>query len=105
MKFAEVTNRNAAEAMQGALVGAPRTALPEAASGEYYWADLVGLAVRNREGSALGHVQALMEASAHPVLVVVDAAGTQRLLPFVGAVVRSVDLAGGCLTVDWQMDW
>src|SRR6266702_3224073 len=54
--FADVADRNAAEALEGLYIGAPREALPAPGIDEYYWADLVGLRVENREGETLGTV-------------------------------------------------
>lgn len=107
--FAGVTDRTAAEALKGFLVGAPREALPAASADEFYWADLIGLTVVNRAGETLGKVAGLIETGANDVLRVLDAAGgeesVERLLPFVAAVVGKVDVAGGVIHVDWERDW
>jgi len=55
-RFAEVADRTAAEALRGTELTVPRTALPPLAEGEYYHADLIGLAVVSDTGEALGHV-------------------------------------------------
>ena len=49
-----VPDRNAAEALRGARVFVPRSSFPSVGEDEYYWVDLIGLAVVNREGVALG---------------------------------------------------
>lgn len=100
----EVADRNAAEAAKGWFVGAPREALPEPGDEEYYWADLVGLAVENKDGEQLGEVAGLMSTGAHDVLRVVDG-DTERLIPFVAAYALKVDLEVRRITVDWQKDW
>ncbi len=100
-----VADRNAAEALSGVLVGAPRSALPPTAEDEYYWADLLGLAVSNTRHQPLGRIVGLIETPANAVLQVADGNGGERLLPFVAAVVLEVDLAGGRMTVDWEADW
>lgn len=99
-----VPDRTAAEALKGVLVGAPRDALPQPSEDEFYWADLIGMAVVNAEGEALGQVAGLLETGAHDVLRVVDG-DIERLLPFVEAVVRSVDEAAGQIRVEWGRDW
>ncbi|HMM53820.1 MAG TPA: ribosome maturation factor RimM [Candidatus Desulfobacillus sp.] len=104
-RFADVEDRDAAQRLAGLYVGAPRSALPRTTKNEYYWADLVGLEVVNEAGENLGSVAELLRTGAHEVLDVRDAAGRQRLLPFVAAVVRQVDLAGGRIRVDWERDW
>ncbi|HQR03704.1 MAG: ribosome maturation factor RimM [Proteobacteria bacterium] len=103
-RFDGVNDRSGAEALKGFYLGAPREALPEAGNGEYYWADLVGLAMVNLEGEALGTVVSLIETGANDVLVVQEGE-TERLLPFVDAVVKEVDVPGGTIRVDWARDW
>ncbi len=101
-----IDDRAAALALKGRLVAAPREDLPVTADDEFYWVDLVGLAVVNEEGEPLGRVAELISTGAHEVLVVRDAQdGRERLLPFVETVVREVDRAGGRIRVSWQGDW
>jgi 16S rRNA processing protein RimM len=102
--FEEVPDRNAAEAIAGHFVGAPREALPEPAKDEYYWGDLVGLEVVNEAGDALGSVNGLLSTGAHDVLQVQDG-DTERLIPFVAAYVLEVDLAARRIRVAWEKDW
>lgn len=105
-KFEGVDDRNAAEALGGQYVAAPRDALPKNAENEFYWADLVGLSVVNEAGESLGTVDNLIETGASPVLVVKDPDGLgEHLLPFVAAVVKDVALAEGRIRVAWQKDW
>lgn len=103
--FDGVDDRNAAEALIGNLIGACREAMPPTAENEFYWGDLTGLTVRNAQGDTLGMVRELMETGANTVLVVVDADGTKRLIPFVSQVVNQVDLARREILVDWGLDW
>ena len=103
-KLEGVDGRDAAEAIDGLYVGAPREALPKNAAGEYYWADLVGLQVVNREGVRLGEVVSLLSSGAHEVLCVRDGEH-ERLLPFVAKVVLNVDVGSGVISVDWGLDW
>jgi 16S rRNA processing protein RimM len=108
VKLTGVDGRDAAEALVGQYVGAPRAALPQTAADEYYWDDLVGLQVVNQEEHPLGRVVEMIESGAHAVMVVMAGDGEKaqrRLLPFVGAVVKTVDVAAGRMTVDWQADW
>ena len=64
----ELADRNAAEAMKGARIFIGRTSFPAADDGEFYWIDLIGLAVHNRQGEALGTVVGLLDTGAHSVL-------------------------------------
>ena len=84
--------------------GAPRDALPPPAQDEYYWADLIGLAVVNMQDQPLGRVKSLIETGANQVLVVADGE-RERLLPFVEQIVRTVDVPGGTIRADWDCDW
>lgn len=105
-KFDGVDDRTAAEQLDGLYFAAPRERLPENGADEYYWGDLIGLAVVNEAGEALGMVETLMESGANQVLVVRDEAGEcERLLPFVAAVVKDVAVAEGRIRVVWQKDW
>jgi 16S rRNA processing protein RimM len=104
-----LTDRNAAQALKGARIFVPRSMFPTLPDGEYYWVDLVGLAVINREGVALGTVKELMSAGPQTTLVL-EAAGAddkavERLIPFVDAFVDGVDLPAQRITVDWQPDY
>lgn len=105
VEFDGVSDRNAAEALKGMLVGVPRSALPPARENEYYWADLIGLQVFNTRDESLGRVLGLIETGANDVLRVGVAGEPERLLPFVAAVVLSVDVGAGCIRVDWEADW
>ena len=107
--LAEVPDRNAAEAIDGFFIAAPREALPQPESDEYYWADLVGLDVVNRAGVGLGRVVEVADFGAHPLLRVTRSgtAATQeeRLIPYVAAVVDAVDLPMRRIVVDWGEDF
>jgi 16S rRNA processing protein RimM len=67
-RFAEVRDRNAAEAMRGTELSVPRSALPPLAEGEYYHADLFGLAAVSTDGSVLGRVVAIENFGAGDVI-------------------------------------
>jgi len=95
--------RNAAAALRGRSVAVPRAALPQAKSGEYYWADLIGLVVVNGEAQELGRITGILQTGANDVLVV--AGERERLIPFIADVIRDVDLASGRVRVDWGVDY
>ena len=104
----EVDDRAAAEALRGARIFVPRSSFPTADPDEYYWVDLLGLDVVNREGVALGKVKDLMSTGPQTVLVLEyeeEGKSLERMLPFVAAYVDGVDLAGRKITVDWQPDY
>jgi len=107
----DVADRNQAEALKGARIFVPRSSFPTAGTDEYYWVDLLGLDVVNREGVALGQVKDLMSTGPQTVLVLALASDEQgkpaveRMIPFVAAFVDNVDLPGRLITVDWQLDY
>ena len=70
----DLQGRDAAQALRGARVFVSRASFPTAGQGEYYWVDLIGLTVVNRQGVVLGDVVGLMETGAHDVLRVRPAA-------------------------------
>lgn len=104
----EVDDRSAAEALRGARVFVPRSSFPTAGADEYYWVDLIGLAVLNREGVELGIVRELLSTGPQTVLVLeyqAEGKTQERMIPFVAAYVDTVDVAGKRITVDWQADY
>ena len=104
----EVDDRDAAEALRGARVFVPRSSFPTASPDEYYWVDLIGLAVVNREGVDLGTVKELLSTGPQTVLVLdyeADGKPQERMIPFVAAYVDTVDLPCKRITVDWQADY
>ena len=112
-KFDGLDDRNDAEALRGCRIFLPRSAFPKAAKDEYYWVDLIGLNVVNREGIALGCVRDLMATGPNSVLCVEyqvahddgSNKAEERMIPFVSAYVDSVDMVGKLITVDWQPDY
>ena len=109
----ELADRDAAHALRGASVFVARSSFPTAGDDEYYWVDLIGAEVINRQGEALGRVSTLIDTGAHSVLCVrrpdagPDVPDTQaeRLIPFVAAYVDTVDMAARRIQVDWALDY
>ena len=103
----EINERDAAEALKGARIFVPRAIFPTPAEGEFYWVDLIGMAVLNRSSVALGSVVGLIETGPHCVLRIqsADTAAPECLIPFVEAYVVGVDLPGRRITVDWDPDY
>lgn len=101
----DLADRDAAEALRGARVFVSRASFPTAGDGEFYWVDLIGLAVVNRDGAALGEVTGLLETGAQCVLRVQAPGEAERLIPFVDAYVDEVDLPGRRIRVDWGLDY
>lgn len=102
----DIDDRDAAEALRGARIFVSRASFPTPEPGEWYWVDLIGLDVVNRDGLRLGAVAGLMDLGPHAVLQVRPLAPRQRqvLIPFVDAYVDEVDLPGRRIRVDWGPD-
>jgi len=102
-KLAGIDDRDAAYALRGQEISVAKRDLPPPEENEFYWSDLIGLTVINREDIELGKVDSLMEGGANDLLVVKGA--REHLIPFVAAFVGKVDLAGGTIEVDWGEDY
>ncbi len=99
-----VDDRDAAANLIGADIEIARQQLEPLPPGEYYWAELQGLEVKDLGGSMLGRIDHLLRTGAHDVLVVEGE--RQRLIPFVrGGIVKDVDLDRGVVRVDWSPDY
>jgi len=102
-KLVGIDDRDAAFALRGQEISVAKSALPPPEENEFYWSDLIGLKVINRQGIELGRVDSLMESGTNDLLVV---KGTREyLIPFIAAFVGKVDLAGGQIEVDWGEDY
>ena len=104
----EVPDRTAAESLRGARIFVSRASFPTPETDEYYWVDLMGLDVVNREGVALGAVRELLHTGPQTVLVLAyeeEGKAKERMIPFVSAYIDTVDLAGRRITADWQPDY
>ncbi|MGH8293911.1 MAG: ribosome maturation factor RimM [Steroidobacteraceae bacterium] len=107
-----IGSREGAALLTGAWVEVERAALPPTGDREYYCADLIGLAVENLEGTALGRVAYFIDAPAGAVMVVEDPAGAatrdaprrQHWVLADPAHLRRVDLAAGRILVDWPAE-
>ena len=80
-RFAEIADRNAAEALRGTVLTVPRDALPPLGEGEYYYADLLGLAAVSTSGEALGTVVAVENFGAGDVVEVKRPTGKTFMAP------------------------
>ncbi len=103
----EITDRDEALALAGARIFVSRSSFPVASDNEFYWVDLIGLSVVNREGAPLGQVLSLVETGPHCVLSLssLGAEGQARMIPFVDVYIDNVDLAARRITVDWSLDF
>lgn len=103
-----IGDRTDAEALKGSRIFISRAAFPAAAIDEFYWVDLMGLEVINREQENLGTVKELLSTGPQTVLViesVQDGKPVERMIPFVSAYVDDVSLPTKTIRVDWQLDY
>ena len=99
--FEEVRDRTAAEALRGTLLVAESdTSAPIESPDEYWDHDLVGLSAVTTDGAALGEVIEVVHLPAQDLLVVRRSTDeAQLLVPFVAAIVPTVDLSGGRVVI------
>lgn len=104
VQLPDCPDRTAAEKLKGLLIAVPRNSLPKQDKDEYYWSDLIGLAVVNEAGVTLGTVTNLLETGANDVLSV-RGDGGEILIPFVASAIKQVDLNNRTIHVDWALDY
>lgn len=95
-----VGDREAAEALKGTRLYAPRDRLPSLPDDEFYHTDLIGLLVVDAGGAEIGRIKAVMDHGAGDILEVARPGQTPLLLPFTREAVPTVDLAGGRVVAD-----
>ncbi len=95
-----IADRNAAEALRGVRLFVPRDRLPAPEEDEFYYDDLIGLAVETLDGRALGEVISVQEYGGGDMLEVGQRRGRTVLVPFTRDVVPVVDLAARVLKID-----
>jgi 16S rRNA processing protein RimM len=95
-----VTTREAAERLNGVELYIAREKLPATDEGEYYHADLIGLAAVTSAQVPLGRVIAIHNFGAGDIIEIAPPQGATLMLPFTNAVVPTVDLAGGQVVIE-----
>lgn len=101
VRFKNVKDRNAAEALAGTELFVDRSALPDDGDDdEFYHADLVGLEVRDETGAVLGKVHAVHNFGADDILELTLEGRRGVLVPFSQAAVPEVSVSGGFLRID-----
>ncbi len=115
VKLDGVDDRDVAFSLKGKHIAIPKSELPKTEDDEYYWADLIGLSVKNVDNIYFGKVAGLLATGANDVLVVkpegeqedIQAATEkrERLIPFVADVIMQVDIAAQLVIVDWDEDY
>ena len=90
-RFAEIADRGSAEALRGKLLSVPRAELPPLDEGEYYHADLIGLACESAAGEQLGTVVGVENFGAGDLLEIEKPDGKRALIPFRDGIADLVD--------------
>ena len=90
-RFAEVTDRTAAEKLRGTVLTVPRSAMPALEEGEYYHADLIGLAAVSPAGEPLGTIAAIENYGAGDILEIEKPDRTRAMVPMTAEAVPEWD--------------
>jgi 16S rRNA processing protein RimM len=97
--FAGIADRNAAEALTRTKLFVDRRSLPQPEAEEFYYTDLIGLAVVTEAGDAIGRIAAVQNFGADDLLEVSRPGRASVYVPFTHAVVPTVDVAGGQVVI------
>jgi 16S rRNA processing protein RimM len=106
--FKESSDRDQAQSLVKRQIAVYRDQFPELPETEFYWTDLVGLAVQLEDGTNLGAIREMLATGANDVMVVQRTKQGERelLIPFIqGPCVKSVDLEKGLVVVDWDSEF
>ncbi|TWX72845.1 ribosome maturation factor RimM [Colwellia sp. C1TZA3] len=108
VKVAGIDDRDIAQKLVGSEIFVSEEALSDLPDGEFYWRDLIGMAVVTDKGYDLGQVSDIMETGANDVLVVKanlkDGFGKkERLIPYLmDQVILSISAEDKQICVDWD---
>ena len=103
VKLQSIDDRDAAVACKGKQIAVPRASLPKLKSEEYYWSDLIGLAVKNQQNVDFGKITDVFATGANDVIVATG--DKERLIPYIAQVILEVDLEEKTMLVDWDADF
>lgn len=98
LKFVGVDSREAAQGLVGSTLYIPKSEAVTLPPDTYFWHDIIGLTVRSTDGADLGRVTQILETGSNDVYVVQGA--REVLIPATRDVVRSIDVAGGLITIE-----
>jgi len=99
VRFREVGDRAAAQAVQGAALVVPQAMSPPLPEGSWWDHQLIGCAVRTEGGRSLGTVDDVIHTTANDVWSILDGSGAEMLLPVLKDVLIDVDVAARRIVV------
>lgn len=107
VKLQSIDGRDAAIACKAKQIAVPRALLPKAGNNEYYWSDLIGVNVKNKQAVDFGNITDIFATGANDVIVVKSEGliSQERLIPFTPQVILTVDTAAKTMLVDWDADF
>lgn len=100
VRFQEVSDRNAAEALNGTELFVARASLPAEGEDEFYHSDLVGLVARTTGGEVIGEIVAFHDFGAGDILEIAPEGGKSVMIPFTMEAVPEIDLDLGHIVVE-----
>lgn len=98
LRIEGISNRTQAEGLAGMELFLEKTEMPRLSDGEYYWHELIGLAVVTVEGDRLGILSEIIETGANDVYVI-DGPRGDILIPAIESVVKEIDKKAGIIKV------
>ena len=102
VKLKGIDTPEAARLLTGSIIAITRDQLPLLSKDQFYWSDLIGLTVINKDGAIYGTVAYLIETGSNDVLVVKG--DKEHAIPFLyGTVVLNIDLEKKEIHVDWEL--
>ncbi|MDO4643272.1 MAG: ribosome maturation factor RimM [Cardiobacteriaceae bacterium] len=105
--FSNISDRDQAMTLRGYTLSITRSQLPQLKGDQFYWTDLIGMRIENRQGIILGKVKELFETGANDVLVVEKTGShNEMLIPFIRPrYIEQIDLNNKVIHVDWEIGW
>jgi 16S rRNA processing protein RimM len=101
LKLAEIADRDTAAALRGADVEVPTRDAVDLPKGQFYWHQIIGLAVEDMTTHAkLGTVSDILETGANDVYVVKGSDGREILIPAIKDVIKDIDPANGRMLIE-----
>ncbi|NQV14117.1 16S rRNA processing protein RimM [bacterium] len=100
LSFDEILDRTEADKYRDMEIYSNRDELPEPDEDQFFSEDLIGCEVRDEHDRSLGSVTEILTPGAHEVLIIIDAEGTETLVPLVKEWVTDIDLDTRCILVN-----